>query len=129
MPQAGMPANPKAQAAAEATHNAKPHGTDASAKQPQAQMQANPQGQAAAEATHKARPHGVNVVKSIPLVDGSTVLVFQDGKMGMEDKQGRSARMKPGHVMKAKDGTSLMMVGDEVMRVESIRTETKGGAK
>lgn len=127
MPEAQKSASPKAQAAAEATHNAKPHGTDASAKQSQAQMPANLQSQAAAEAKHNAKTHGDNVVKSIPLENGSTVFVFKDGKMGMEDKMGRSTRMKPGHVMKAKDGTRLMMVGDEVMRVESLLAEKKGG--
>lgn len=67
-----------------------------------------------------------NVAKSINLEDGSTVYVFKDGKMGMEDKAGRSTRMNPGQVMKAKDGTTLMMVGDEVMRVESILKERSG---
>ena len=64
-----------------------------------------------------------NVKKSIPLEDGSTVYVFKDGKMGMEDKLGRSTRMKPGHVMTTKDGGKLIMVGDEVMRVESLLKE------
>ena len=68
-----------------------------------------------------------NVAKSIPLEDGSTVYVFKNGKMGMEDKLGRSKRMKPGHLMKTKDGGMLTMVGDEVMRVESLRMEAKGG--
>lgn len=62
-----------------------------------------------------------NVQKSIPLKDGSTVYIFKDGKMGMEDKVGRSTRMKPGQVMEAKDGQKLIMIGDEVMRVESLR--------
>lgn len=127
VPEAQKSANPKAQAAAEDKHNAKPHGTDKSAQQPEAQKQGNPKSQAAAEARHNAKPHGVNVVKSIPLENGSTVLVFKDGKMGMEDKFGRSTRMKPGQLMKAKDGTSLVMVGDEVMRVESLLTDKKGG--
>jgi hypothetical protein len=127
MPEAQKSANPKAQAAAEDKHNAKSHGTDDSAKQREAQMQANPNAQGAAEAKHNAKPHGLDAVKSIPLENGSTVYVFKDGKMGMEDKMGRATRMKPGHVMKAKDGTSLMMVGDEVVRLESILTEKKGG--
>lgn len=70
-----------------------------------------------------------SVEKSIPLEDGSVVYVFKNGKMGMEDKLGRSTRMKPGHVMKAKDGTTLVMVGDEVMRVESLLLEKKGGTR
>lgn len=126
--EAQKPANPKAQAAAEEKHNAKPHGTDPSAKQPQAQMPANAKSQAAAEQKHNAKPHGLEVVKTIPLEDGSNVIVFKDGKMGMEDKLGRSKRMKPGQVMKAKDGTRLVMVGDEVMRVESMLSDKKGAA-
>ena len=59
-----------------------------------------------------------NVQKSYELKDGSTVHVFKDGKMGMEDKMGRAARMKDGHVMETKDGQKLMMKGDEVWRVE-----------
>ncbi len=66
------------------------------------------------------------VQKSFPLEDGSTVYVFKDGKMGMEDKLGRAKRMKPGHVMKTKNGEKLMMVGDEVVRVESLLLESKG---
>ena len=30
------------------------------------------------------------VEKSIPMKDGSTVYIFKDGKMGMEDKMGRA---------------------------------------
>ena len=56
--------------------------------------------------------------KTYELKDGSTVHVFKDGKMGMEDKMGRAARMKEGHVMETKDGQKLMMKGDEVWRVE-----------
>lgn len=128
MAEAQKSANPKAQAAAEVQYNTKPHGTSDAAKQPQAQMQGNAKSQTAAEASHNAKPHGGNAVKTIPLEDGSTVFVFKDGKMGMEDKNGRSKRMKAGHVMKAKDGSQLVMVGDEVMRVESLLTEKRGGA-
>lgn len=61
-----------------------------------------------------------NVKQSIPLKDGSTVYVFKNGKMGMEDKSGRPHRMKPGQVMETKDGKKLVMVGDEVMRVDAV---------
>jgi len=60
------------------------------------------------------------VEKSIPMKDGSTVYVFKDGKMGMEDKMGRAVRMKHGEVMETKDGQKIMMHGDEVMRLDSI---------
>ena len=61
-----------------------------------------------------------SVKEAIPLKDGTTVYVFKDGKMGMEDKLGRAVRMKPGHVMETKDGKKLVMVGDEVMRVDQV---------
>ena len=60
------------------------------------------------------------VEKSIEMKDGSTVYIFKDGKMGMEDKVGRATRMKPGQIMEAKDGQKLIMIGDEVMRVDSL---------
>lgn len=60
------------------------------------------------------------VEKSFEMKDGSTVYIFKDGKMGMEDKVGRAARMKPGQIMEAKDGQKLIMIGDEVMRVDSL---------
>ncbi len=54
------------------------------------------------------------VEKSVPLKDGSTVYIFKGGKMAMEDKNGRAARMQPNVVMEAKDGQRIIMVGDEV---------------
>jgi len=60
------------------------------------------------------------VKKSIELKDGSTVYIFKNGKMGMEDKYGRAASMKPGHVMEAKDGTKILMEGNELWRVEQV---------
>lgn len=60
------------------------------------------------------------VEKSIELKDGSTVYLFKDGKMGMENKYGKAIAMKEGHVMETKDGQRVIMIGDEVMRVETI---------
>ena len=60
------------------------------------------------------------VEKSIELKDGSTVYFFKDGKMGMEDKYGRVASMKAGHVMETKDGKRIIMIGNEVARLEPI---------
>lgn len=68
-----------------------------------------------------------NVEKSIPLKDGTTVYIFKDGKMGMEDKYGRAVRMKQGHVMETKDGQRIIMIGDEVARLEGIKVEKTGG--
>lgn len=62
-----------------------------------------------------------DVDKSIELKNGSTVYFFKGGKMGMEDKLGRPVRMKRGQVMETKDGEKIMMVGDEVMRLEQLQ--------
>ena len=63
------------------------------------------------------------VEKSVPLKDGSTVYVLKGGKMGMEDKYGRAARMQPGVVMETKDGQRIAMIGDEVAYVNSLLTK------
>lgn len=60
------------------------------------------------------------VEKSIALKNGSTVYIFKDGKMAMEDKAGRVVPMKAGQVMEAKDGSKIIMVGNELSRLESI---------
>lgn len=60
------------------------------------------------------------VEKTIELKDGSTVYFFKDGKMAMEDKHGRVAYMKPGIVMETKDGKKIIMIGNEVSRLEPI---------
>lgn len=62
-------------------------------------------------------------VKTVDMKDGSTLYVFKDGKMAMEDKLGRAIRMKPGHVMDSKDGQRYIMVGDEVARLDSLLHE------
>ena len=60
------------------------------------------------------------VKDSIELKDGSTIHVFKDGKMGMEDKYGRAAYMESGHVMETKDGKKIIMEGNEVWRVDEL---------
>ena len=62
----------------------------------------------------------------IDLKDGSTVYIFKDGKMAMEDKLGRAVRMKKDTVMETKDGQKIMMHGDEVMRLESLLKKDYG---
>lgn len=59
----------------------------------------------------------------IELKDGSTLYIFKDKKMAMEDKVGRAVRMKPGHVMETKDGQQIIMVGDEVARLDWLLHE------
>lgn len=56
----------------------------------------------------------------IELKDGSTVYVFDSGKMAMESKFGRATRMEPGMTMEASDGRKITMVGDEVARLDSL---------
>ena len=62
----------------------------------------------------------------IELKDGSTVYIFKDGKMAMEDKYGRATRMKKETVMEAKDGRKIIMHGDEVMRLDSLLRHGNG---
>ena len=62
----------------------------------------------------------------IDLKDGSTVYIFKDGKMAMEDKLGRAVRMKQDTVMETKDGQKIMMHGDEVMRLDSLLKKDYG---
>lgn len=68
------------------------------------------------------------VKQAIPLKDGSTVYIFKDGKMGMEDKVGRASYMAPGHVMETKDGKKIIMNGNEIWRVEELlHKDHRGG--
>jgi hypothetical protein len=57
VPEVQMQGSEKAQAAAEAKHKAKAHGTSAKAKQPQAQMAGSSKAKAAAERKHLAKAH------------------------------------------------------------------------
>jgi predicted lipoprotein with Yx(FWY)xxD motif len=59
----------------------------------------------------------------VELKDGSTVYVFDSGKMAMESKYGRAVRMDPGMVMETKDGQKITMVGDEVARLSTLLWE------
>lgn len=61
------------------------------------------------------------VEKTIPLKDDSTLVVFRDGKMGMEDQYGRPLYMKEGHVMETRDGQQIVMRGNEAWRLEQLR--------
>ena len=61
-------------------------------------------------------------VQITQLKDASTVHVFADGKMGMEDKFGRATSMEPGHVMETKDGKTITMNGNEVARLNDVLT-------
>lgn len=67
------------------------------------------------------------VKQALQLKDGSTVYIFKDGKMGMADKQGRTMSMKAGHVMETKDGQRIIMIGNELARIEMIHSVGAGG--
>ena len=67
-----------------------------------------------------------NVAQTFELKDGSTVYVFKDGKMAMENRLGQTVGMKAGHVMETKDGQKIIMVGNELARLEMIKAEKRG---
>lgn len=67
------------------------------------------------------------VEKVYELTDGSKVILFEGGKMGMEDKNGRPTRMKAGKIMETKSGERLIMIGDEVARVEMLGHQRRAG--
>lgn len=58
--------------------------------------------------------------ETVALKDGSTVYVFRDGKMGMENPYGRAVLMSEGQAMVTVDGKTVRMVGNEVARVSSL---------
>ena len=70
-----------------------------------------------------------NVAKSFALKDGSTVVVFKDGKMSMQDARGRVVPMKPGHVMETRDGQKIIMIGNEVARLDFVLRSHVGGGQ
>ena len=63
-------------------------------------------------------PHPDAVAQYL-LKDGNTLYVYKDGKMAMEDKNGKSVFMKEGTPMETKDGKKIMMKGNELWRVDS----------
>ena len=70
---------------------------------------------------------GSDVAKSVQLTDGSTVHVFGDGKMAMEDHFGRAAYMAPGHAMQTTDGKTITMNGNEVARLDQLLNANRIG--
>lgn len=58
--------------------------------------------------------------QTIKMKDGSSLFIFKDGKMGMENKLGRATPMKQDQVMETKDGQKIMMHGNEVMQLKSL---------
>ncbi len=60
-------------------------------------------------------------IKVVELKDGSSVYIFQDGKMAMESITGRVTHMNPGDTMEARDGSKIVMQGNEVARLYSLK--------
>jgi hypothetical protein len=58
-----------------------------------------------------------SIVKSIDLNDGTTVHIFKDGKMAMENEFGNVISMREGHVMTTKNGQKIVMKGNEMERL------------
>ena len=67
------------------------------------------------------------VAQSLQLKDGSTVQVFADGKMAMQDQFGRAVYMEPGHAMQTGDGKQITMNGNEVARLDQLLAKTRIG--
>jgi len=61
--------------------------------------------------------------RQIALKDGSTLVVFKDGKMSMRDKNGKVVGMKDGVPMETKDGQIIMMKGNEIWRKTSTEKQ------
>lgn len=68
-----------------------------------------------------------NIARTVPLQDGTSVHIFQDGKMAMEDKLGRSVSMSEGQPMVTRDGQQIRMAGNETARLDAIRKIQNGG--
>ena len=65
--------------------------------------------------------------KVIDLNDGSIVYVFKSGKMAVENKFGRAVSTKAGTVLKAKDGSDIIMIGNEVGQLHQLLMQGEGG--
>ncbi|MFA7282545.1 MAG: CopK family periplasmic copper-binding protein [Sterolibacterium sp.] len=64
--------------------------------------------------------------QSIPLKEGSTVHIFDNGKMAMEDKWGRPISMRQGEVMEDQNGQKITMQGNEVARLNQLLLQRRG---
>ncbi len=63
-------------------------------------------------------PESWQVAQRIDLQDGTTLIVYTDGKTAMENRFGQSIAMTPGHAMQTRDGRTVTMQGNETIRVE-----------
>lgn len=58
--------------------------------------------------------------QALALKDGSTLYVFENGKMAKEDRYGRAAYLKQGEVLELADGRKVTAVGNEVARLSVL---------
>src|ERR1035437_7301123 len=58
--------------------------------------------------------------RTIAMQDGSIVYVFKSGKMAVENKMGHAVSTKAGTIMKAKDGSDVKMVGNEISELDGL---------
>lgn len=72
-------------------------------------------------ATANAEMGNRNVKEFRSLKDGSTLVVFNDGKMGVQDRLERAKSVKSGTPLETKDGRTIAMVGNETARVNALR--------
>ena len=62
----------------------------------------------------------------IELQDGSLVYVFDNGNMALENKYGIAVRTEPGTELRAKDGSTVTMAGDDVARLDILLRGSAG---
>ncbi len=58
--------------------------------------------------------------QTIPLVNGETLYVFNDGKMAKADRYGRSVFLTQGEVVQSADGKKISTVGNEIARLDNL---------
>lgn len=67
---------------------------------------------------------GTETTGAIELKDGTTLHIYKDGKMTMEDKVGKPYTMPQGTPMETKSGKIIMMKGNEVWRLYQSTDKT-----
>lgn len=61
----------------------------------------------------------------VELKDGSTLYIFRDGKMAVEDQYGNTKSVNPNTELESKDGQRFRMEGNEVGRLEQLKTQER----
>ncbi len=66
---------------------------------------------------------GYQPVEHVGLENGGTLYVFDDGKMGVENKFGLVKSVKEGTTLTTASGKEITMVGNEIARVHQIELQ------